>query len=105
MNASSYRNSDVRLEAPGASNRPQRKSELREMREMPEQIVQEIINVEGTRRVIVVRRSDGRFTYRQQAKGVSGWGPATIDAGVYDSAETAESEARQRVKWLKAMFH
>lgn len=72
---------------------------------MPEQLVKEITNVDGTFRVIVVRRSDGRFTYREQEKSASGWGPATIDAGVYDSAETAESEARQRVKWLRALFH
>jgi hypothetical protein len=72
---------------------------------MPEKIVQEITDVDGTRRVVVVRRTDGRYTYRQQEKEACEWGPATIEAGVYDSPETAESEARQRVEWLRALFH
>jgi len=33
------------------------------------------------------------------------WGPMSIDAGVYDSVDTAEAEARQRVAWLKDLFH
>lgn len=72
---------------------------------MAEQIVREFNHPLGTRRVIVVRRADGRFTYRRQERIGADWGQATIDAGVYDSADTAEMEARQRVPWLKDLFH
>ena len=68
-------------------------------------IVREIPHPNGTLRVIIVRRADGKFTYRRQEKSGSDWGAATVDAGVYDSADTAEIEARQRVSWLKARFH
>ena len=72
---------------------------------MAEEIVREILKPDGTLRVIIVRRADGRFTYRQQEWGEGDWGPATIDAGVYDSIDTAEAEARQREPWLRALFH
>jgi hypothetical protein len=72
---------------------------------MAEEIFQEILNPSGTLRVVVVRRADGRFTYRTQELTGTDWGPASIDAGVYDSAETAETEARQRVAWLRDLFH
>jgi len=72
---------------------------------MPEQIVREILHPGGALRVIVVRRADGRFTYREQERVDGEWGPATIDAGVYDCADTAETEARQREAWLRALFH
>ena len=68
-------------------------------------IVREIPHPNRTIRVIIVRRADGKFTYRRQEKNGLDWGPATVDAGVYDSADTAEIEARQRVSWLKARFH
>jgi hypothetical protein len=63
---------------------------------MAEQIMREILHPSGSLRMIIVRRSDGRFTYRRQEKAGENWGPATIDAGVYDSVDTAETEARQR---------
>lgn len=72
---------------------------------MAEEIVQTIDHPLGTRRVIIVRRADGRFAYRWQDRCGGGWGAASIDAGVYDSAETAEMEARQREQWLKDQFH
>jgi hypothetical protein len=72
---------------------------------MPEQICLELLDISGNLRVIIVRRNDGRFSYRQQEKQDAGWSPATIDAGIYDSAESAETEARQRVAWLRALFH
>lgn len=72
---------------------------------MAEEIVQAIDHPRGVKRVIIIRRDDGRFTYRWQERCDTGWGAASIDAGVYDSAETAEAEARQREPWLKAMFH
>ena len=72
---------------------------------MAEQIHFEITDPAGRARVQIVCRKDGRFTYRCRERRVEDWGPATVDAGVYDSAETAEMEARQRVPWLKALFH
>lgn len=72
---------------------------------MTEEIVREIPHPAGISRVVVVRRADGRFTYRMQDRIGDEWGPATIDAGVYDGADTAETEARQRVAWLRELFH
>lgn len=72
---------------------------------MAERILREIISPSGVVRVIIVRRDDGRFTYRRQEKVGQEWGPATIDAGVYDSPATAETEARQRGPWLRDLFH
>ena len=72
---------------------------------MAEEMVREILHPGGALRVTIVRRADGRFTYRRQQREGLDWGPATIDAGVYDSAETAETEARQREPWLKSQFH
>jgi hypothetical protein len=72
---------------------------------MDEEIVREIPGPSGTRRVLVIRRADGRFTYRWQERNGLDWGPMSIDAGVYDCADTAEAEARQREGWLKDLFH
>jgi len=72
---------------------------------MAEEIIREILHPDGLLRAIIVRRNDGRFTYRRQEKEGQDWGPATIDAGVYDSPDTAEMEARQRIPWLKALFN
>ena len=55
-------------------------------------------------RVLLVRRADGLATYRRQssdsASGV--WRPPGPDAGLYDTVEMAEAEARARVWWLAA---
>ena len=72
---------------------------------MAEEIVREILHPSGARRVLLIRRADGRFTYRWQERDDLDWGPMSIDAGVYDSADTAETEARQRQSWLKDLFH
>jgi len=67
---------------------------------------------DGTERVLICRRSDGRFTYRRQWADLSVitgqdfcWGAVGPDLGIYDTPETAELEAMQRVPWLKANFH
>ena len=67
---------------------------------------------DGTQRVAIYVRADGRFTYRFQwaePRAVVGpdplWGPMGPDCGIYDSADSAEDEAMQRVAWLKAGFH
>ena len=59
---------------------------------MAEEIVRTLDHPKGVKRVIIVRRGDGRFTYRWQERRGYGWGAASIDAGVYDSADTAEAE-------------
>ena len=51
-------------------------------------------------RVCIVRRTDGAYIYRKQWSSGDGWGPMSVDCGIYDSAETAESEARSKVWWL-----
>jgi len=80
---------------------------------------------DGQERVLIVQRSDGRFTYRRQwsidtvtddpdsAIGASNvahdpqgrWGPPGPDCGIYPSAVEAETEAMQRVGLLRAGFH
>jgi hypothetical protein len=72
---------------------------------MSDIIVAEFLHPEGTTKVLIVRRADGRFTFRQQHRDGLDWGPQTIDAGVYDSSITAETEARQRIEWMRALFH
>jgi hypothetical protein len=58
-------------------------------------------------RVVIVRRLDGTFTYRRQWRSEfsddadGGWGPLGPDCGIYDSEETAEIEAQQRIEWLR----
>jgi hypothetical protein len=74
-------------------------------------------------RVLISRRPDGTYTYRRQwlsamlpnndpDSAIAGtsqeqemaWGPPGPDCGIYDSADTAENEARQRVPWLRQPF-
>jgi hypothetical protein len=54
-------------------------------------------------RVIIIRRDDGAYTYIKQWWDEDGnsWGPPGPSCGIYDSVETAEAEARQKVDWLK----
>lgn len=67
---------------------------------------------EGDQRVVLCRRSDGNFTFRMQWADLTvstgpdyGWGPLGPDCGIYDTLETAEAEALQRIDWLRARFH
>ncbi len=67
---------------------------------------------DGTRRIVICLRDDGLYTYRLQFADTSGaaalnekWGPMGPECGLYDSSDTAETEAMQRVEWLKARFH
>lgn len=72
---------------------------------MAEETVRTLDHPSRAKRVLIIRLEDGRFTYRWQERRGSEWGATSIDAGVYDSAHTAESEARQRVQWLRELFH
>lgn len=65
---------------------------------MTEQVIKVIEQLKS--RVLIVRRADGAFTYRRQWSEGNSWGEPGPDCGIYDSAETAESEARSRVWWL-----
>jgi len=69
---------------------------------------------DGDERVLILQRTDGCYTFRTQRRSTAsrvananeeGWGPPSLDYGIYDSADTAETEARQRVPWLKRRFH
>jgi hypothetical protein len=68
---------------------------------MMDRLLKEFISADGLQRVWVVERKDGAFSYRRiwdDNSEVSGMpGPY---CGIYDSAETAEAEARSRVPWL-----
>jgi hypothetical protein len=74
---------------------------------------------DGRERVLISRRPDGTYTYRRQWLSAAlpnsapdspiveaneqreqAWGPLGPDCGIYDTADTAEDEARQRVPWL-----
>lgn len=63
---------------------------------MAERTLKTLSGVNADERVVIVQRRDGAFTYRVVfllADGKISVGP---DCGIYDSAETAESEARSR---------
>jgi hypothetical protein len=55
--------------------------------------------------VLIVRRADGAYAYRREWHGEGGWGESALDLGIYDSADTAEAEARTRTSWLAPAFH
>jgi hypothetical protein len=64
---------------------------------MEEHIITELVSQSGNWRLVVVEREDGCFTYRCQVAEGAGWGRSGCDAGVYDTAETAEFEARAKM--------
>ena len=71
---------------------------------MAETVLQTLTNETGDERVLIVRRADGAYTYRREWHGEGGWSGA-LDLGLYDSAATAEAEARTRIGWLVPAFH
>ena len=88
---------------------------------MTDQIIETLERSEGGERVYIVRRADGRYSYRRQRpkdKSYSGsgewvwpdgfvqeagWWPPGPYLGIYDSAETAKWEALCKVEWLAAV--
>lgn len=85
---------------------------------------------DGKERVLILRRSDGCYTFRRQWRSTAsrsmnvdeqvrgdriavdadaeiehGWGPPGPDCGIYDTTDSAETEAHERVPWLKRQFH
>jgi hypothetical protein len=70
-----------------------------------EKILKTLTSANGQARVLIVERTDGRVTYRTQLREPirqNQWGAESVDCGLYDSAETAEAEAKGRVWWLAA---
>jgi hypothetical protein len=65
---------------------------------MGEQTIKVLENAKA--RVLIVKRADGTYAYRTQARFLDGWHAPGPDLDVYDTPETAESEARARVWWL-----
>ncbi len=63
-------------------------------------IVRQLTKADGSEQVIISERDDGTYTYQIQWRDGAQWGPVGPEAGVYDTALTAETEAMQRVAWL-----
>jgi hypothetical protein len=54
-------------------------------------------------RVLLVERTDGRFSYRRQWLDDGGhWGAPGPYCGIYDSLDVAEKEALSRIAWPTA---
>ena len=88
---------------------------------MTDQIIETIERSDGRERVYIVRRADGRYSYRRQwpedkrygGPGTqawpdgflneAGWWPPSVHLGIYDSAETAKWEALCKVEWLASV--
>jgi hypothetical protein len=86
--------------------------------------VKTLESLDRRERVLISRRPDGTYTYQRQWLSAAlpnddpdspividasrelemAWGPPGPDCGIYDSADTAENEARQRVPWLRQFF-
>jgi hypothetical protein len=68
---------------------------------MVDHLIKEFISADGLQRVWIVEREDGAFSYRriwdEYSEATGRRGPY---CGIYDSAETAEAEARSRVPWI-----
>ena len=73
---------------------------------MTDHILAVYVKPDGSRRVLIVRRNDGLYSYRLQLNikrgEVSEWDQAGPYCGIYDAADTAETEAASRVNWLRA---
>ena len=81
-------------------------------------------SLDGCQRVMISRRPDGAYTYQRQWLSAllpnddpdspigetseeqdGAWGPPGPDCGIYDSADTAETEARLCVPWFRQQFN
>lgn len=64
-------------------------------------VLEVIEKPDGDSRILIVRREDGRYSFRGQFRGKDAdWGPPGPYLGIYDSAETAKWEALGNVAWL-----
>jgi hypothetical protein len=89
---------------------------------MADHILSTSTSPDGQTRVLIVRRSDGAFSYRIQGREnpryknwgdspwpdgferEAGWNPPGPCCGIYDTAETAAWEALCRVEWLSEIM-
>jgi len=72
---------------------------------MAEVVLNILTSDTGDERVVIVRRADGAYACRREWRDQDGWGESGPDLGIYDSADSAEAEARMRVSWLVPAFH
>ena len=74
--------------------------------QMADRVLKAITSSDGRHRVLIVQRADGAFSVRRhwltEAPQEEGWGQMGPYPGVYDSPETAESEAFARIQWPEA---
>ena len=74
------------------------------MRAREARVVKEMKRADGKRRVSILERSDGNYTFAEDADGDDGYTydnwPVLVTGAIYDSAELAENEARAQVPWL-----
>ncbi len=64
-------------------------------------VLESIEKPDGDSRILIVRREDGRYSFRAQFRGRDReWGSPGPYLGIYDSAETAKWEALGKVEWL-----
>jgi hypothetical protein len=71
------------------------------------EVVKTFVSLDGRRRVEIVRRHDGFFSFEEDEWTSEFKKPCWVPAAhhgvvsIFDSAETAEREARARVDWLR----
>jgi hypothetical protein len=76
-----------------------------------EKIFNTVESTDGKRRLLVYRRDDGLFGFREEEqvpdrRGNVCWTPnATIFAGIFETEISALQEARSQLPWFKAMRH
>lgn len=67
---------------------------------MSDVVLETIDKPDGGKRIVIVRRADGRYSFRAQFLSEDGWGPMGPYLGIYDSAETAKWEALENIDWI-----
>jgi hypothetical protein len=71
-----------------------------------ERVVKILSHPEGKRRVLIVQRSGGHYGHEEErfsdeATEMCWFRFSQVPFSIYDSAETAEREARSRFEWLE----
>jgi hypothetical protein len=72
-----------------------------------EGIVKTLVSPNNDERVVIRERRDDYYTFQREFFNIASgnWSDPGPDCGIYDSALGAETEARQRVDWLRSAFH
>lgn len=85
--------------------------------QLPETLVKALPHPSGNQRVLIVKRRDGHFSYREEERMPvydpelaerlqdysTAWTPTGDTVIICDTAEAAEREARGAVMWLRAL--